>query len=207
MTTWSIQPWNSTDRPAKPAGQLIPSPVNLTQFQEAAAFLAASDLSHLGFVVVSVGALSADSTRRAMRIFEELDMSSRTYFAVDAADLERLDFGGLDNARAGLLLDGVESSTPLSTLANDSIEVVRFDDRYVMRAMGHLRTGCVLESMIGLVRNLGLCSLGPDLRCGARSFVRVPQFDYVSDPRTSSAEIPQEPLSLFADTSGHAHLI
>ena len=207
MTAWSIQPWNSTDKPAKPAGQLIPSPVNLTQFQEAASFLAASDLSHLGFVVVSVGALSADSVRRAMRIFDELDISSRMYFAVDAADLERLDFSRLDNARAGLLLDGVESSTPLSTLANDSIEVVRFDDRYVMRAIGHLRTGCVLESMVGLVRSLGLCSLGPDLRSDARSFATVPQFDYISGPPAFSAEMPQESLSLFADTSGHVHLI
>jgi len=203
MTAWSIQPWCSTDKPAKPAGQLIPSPVSLAQFEEAAAFLAASDLSHLGFVVVSVGALSADSARRAMGVFEELQVSSRVYFAVCAADLKRIDFSSLDNARAGLLLDGVESSTPLGTLANDSIEVVRFDDRYVMRAMGHLRTGCVLEAMVGLIRNLGLCSLGPDVRCGARSFAGVPQFDYVSGPLIYSAGASQEPLPLFADTSGH----
>ena len=207
MTAWSIQPWNSTDRPAKPAGQLVPSPVNLAQFEEAAAFLAASDLSHFGFVAVSVGALSADSARKAIGIFGAMEISSRVYFAVDPADLERLDFSSLDNARAGLLLDGVESSTPLSTLANDSVEVVRFDDRFAMRAMVHLRTECVLEAMVSLVRNLGLCSLGPDLRNGARSFASVPQFDYVSGPITRLAETSQEPLPSFADTSGHAHLI
>ncbi len=204
MTTWSIQPWSATDTGAKPAGQLVPSPVNLWQFEEAVAFFATSDLSHLGFVVVSVGALSADSARRAMDVFAERNIPARVYFAVDAADLERLDLSNLDNAHAGLLLDGVESSTPLSTLARDSVEVVRFDDRFVARAMGNLRTGCVLEAMLSLVRNLGLCSLGPNSRCDSRPFPKIHQFDYVSEVLTSSPATVDEPLPLFADTSGHA---
>jgi len=207
MTAWSLHLWTSADNLGKPAAQLVPSPASLAQFEEAMMFLAGSNLSHLGFVVIGIGALSTDAARRALRVFSERDLSSRVYFAVDAADLERLDFGAVDNSRAGLLIEGVESSTPLSVLANESVEVVRFDDRYVTQAMDHLRSACVLDAMLGLVRDLGLCSLGLDLRYQGGSLRRHPSFDYVSTSSSPPVRKVSEPLPLFEDTSGHAQLI
>ena len=113
------------------------------------------------FVIVSLEGLDVGGVVETLAAINGLSLSSRICIAADYETLGSLDKGGIDETRIGFLLDKVNADTPLAHIADDSIEVVRFDPAFALRAVNHFRSGCMLEAMLVLTRNLGLCTLGP----------------------------------------------
>ena len=81
-----------------------------------------------------------------------------------------------------LLLDGVDESTPLHQVSSEKIAAIRVAEGLSVRSKESLRSDCVLDSILKLARNLGLCTLGHV----SRQREAVP-FDYVR-PRGAEAE-------------------
>ncbi len=111
----------------------------------------------------------------------EWNLAPRLYIAADRLTLTSVDSGEIDGRRVGLMLDEVDGETPLQDLAQDRIEAVRFRTEFVHQARQNLRKSYVLDAMSGLVRDLGLCSLGPQETEADQLMKADARFDYVSD--------------------------
>ncbi|MGZ5156141.1 MAG: hypothetical protein ACXWCV_02440 [Caldimonas sp.] len=183
---WSIRRWTSVADPTRRATELIPSPISPDQLPAALAFLAKTKPADTAFLVVRISA-DGEALRQAIEAANHAAFATRICVAVDAAEVATIDANTLDGTHVGLLLDEVDGETAMSTIASDAIEAIRFRADFVARASRHLRTGCVLESMLRLAKDLGLCTLG--LSNGDPRLVSPPLFDYVSDlPQARLAE-------------------
>ena len=106
----------------------------------------------------------------------------RICFAVDRSTLATIGPDLPADERVGLLLDGVDDTTPPIDMVNEAVEAIRFDARFVAKATRNLRSECVLDALLALAKNTGLATLGPESRTAHGSW-RVPQvdFDFVAE--------------------------
>jgi len=108
----------------------------------------------------------------------EADLSIRICLALDSSCLKSIAGAWESDDRIGLLLDEVDSQTSFSDIACESIEAIRLSARFAIEAGNQLRSNCILEAILGLAHQIGLCTLGPS----TRSAECENQFDYVLDP-------------------------
>lgn len=140
----------------------------------------ATCISDAAFVIVRVGVWQSAAFRQ---VWEQLEnrpgAAPRLCFALDMSALGALDASVLCDDRAGFMVDGVDIDTPLSALVCERLEAVRFKPSFVTAAAHNLRQGCALEAMLGLARDMGLCSFGAHAVPGGASLVGRGEFDYL----------------------------
>jgi hypothetical protein len=101
----------------------------------------------------------------------------RICFAVDRSTLATIGPNLPADERVGLLLDGVDDTTPPIDVVNEAVEAIRFDARFVAKATRNLRSECVLDALLVLAKNTGLATLGPESRAAHGSWL-TPQVDF-----------------------------
>ena len=180
-TAWSVRHWSSIGGSAARGYELVSQPVAPKAFRAALAFLATAVPVESAFILVRLAGGDDAANREAIDAANESTLSPRLCVAVDLSTLTSVDFSDLNNERVGLMLDGIDADTPLTAIAHDSIEAIRFDSDFVRRASGNLRQSCLLEAMSGFARNLGLCTLGPQVECSRQLIASGLEFDYVPE--------------------------
>lgn len=85
--------------------------------------------------------------------------------------------------RVAFMLDVSRADLPWSEMPRDGFEAVRFGPDFTRRTMGTMRGICMLDAMLGLARDLGLTTFGPDVRSGDPCERELPPFDYVPAER------------------------
>lgn len=187
-SAWSLRRWSPLDGHPNSAYELVSVPIAPHAIGTALAFLAATVPADSTFVVMRLGSGDKAGVRSAIKAANESTLLPRLCVAVSRSTLGALDVGTLEAERVALMLDDVDAETPLADMANDAIDAVRFNSDYVERASRNLRQGCVLEAMLGLARNLGLCTLGPRIAQADEMSAAGIEFDYVPDTRSNDAE-------------------
>lgn len=138
----------------------------------------ASDLAGCTMLIVRVAQLDSDGLAAAVDAARVAELSAHVCLAVDRATLARLDPHVRTSEGLGLLLDNVDSRTPLADVVHEAVEAIRFDLAFARKASQHLRSECILEAMLGLARNAGLCTLGPASSSDEQTSPTL-EFDYV----------------------------
>jgi hypothetical protein len=176
----STRRWRSIASPSAFALELTARPLDPSALRQFLASLPEKELRDAAFVVVRLGALERERSKPIVVAANTWSHSARLCLAVDRGTLERIDFGALVAERVGLILDDVDAETPLSAIARDSVEAIRFGADFVARARGNVRVGCVLATMLDLASNLGLGTLGPAAAANdVASHSPVSNFDFV----------------------------
>ncbi len=189
-TAWSVRRWSSIGGNAARGYELVSQPVAPQAFRAALAFLATAVPVESAFVLVRLAGGDDVANREAIEAANESTLSQRLCVAVDQSTLTSVDFSDLNNERVGLVLDSIDADTPLAAIAHDSIEAIRFSSDFVRRASGNLRQSCLLEAMSGFARNLGLCTLGPQVDRSNHLIAPGLEFDYVPDyPADAPVEV------------------
>jgi hypothetical protein len=138
----------------------------------------ASDLTGCTMLIIRVAQLDSGGLATAVDAVRAAELSAHVCLAVDRATLARLDLKVRTSKSLGLLLDNVDSGTPLADVVHEAVEAIRFDLAFARKASQHLRSECILQAMLGLARNAGLCTLGPAPRSGEQTSPTL-EFDYV----------------------------
>jgi hypothetical protein len=112
--------------------------------------------------------------------------SAHVCLAIDHETLLAMDPAILRDKRFGILLDEVNAKTPLSAVISDSVEAVRFDEKFLEEASTDLRLSCVVDSMLRLAHDLGLATLG-SMSSPVQRRTGEFEFDYVSAPKQSES--------------------
>ncbi len=134
------------------------------------------------FVLVRLAPTDPSGIEIARAFAERSCITVRTCLAIDSFTLHQVVSPLRLNNRVSLMLDDVDPDTPLSIIAKEPIEAIRFRADFVARASRNVRLGCVLESMLLLAHNLGLCTMGPSAPMSEESIAPEPRFDYVPSP-------------------------
>jgi hypothetical protein len=122
----------------------------------------ASELTGCATLIVRVAGLESEGVlAAAFNAVRNAGLSCHICLATSRTPVAALDAHVRTNHNVGLLLDNVDGSTPLAELMHEAIEAIRFDPAFTKMAARHLRSECILEAMLGLARNAGLCTLGP----------------------------------------------
>lgn len=176
---YSVQRLSSRHGNSVGAYEVVSRPLTLQAICPALKFLKDIELPEAAFVALKFESDDGSSIREAVRAVSQATLSSRLCFYIDQATLKTIDFKDFDDDRVGLILDGVTAETALSNIAHQAIEAVRFEAEFVDRACRDLRWSSVLEAMIGLAGNLGLCKIGPCLATVDPLIERFCDFDFV----------------------------
>ena len=177
-TSNALRRWASSLSATQWAAELLPSPSAPGLLADALARIAPPELEGSSFFLVRIGQANSDCLKMAVAAANGFAYSARLCLAVDAPTLRALPLASIDEARVGLVLDDIDAHTPLTELAREGIEAIRFRPEFVARAMNNLRVACILRSMLLLAHNLGLCTLGSGDVAGSEQAVG---FDYVPD--------------------------
>jgi hypothetical protein len=173
-----LRGWSSPADASLKAAELFPAPMGGEALASALSRVA-GQLDGAAFLIVRVSHLDAEGLRSMVANASAASPGPRLCLAADRATLKRLDMAMFDGDRVGLLLDEVDADMPLAEIVRDRIEAIRFSADFVARAGRSLRLGCALDAMLGLARNLGLCTLGGVAMPGRVSSVDNDDFDYV----------------------------
>ena len=143
------------------------------------------------FVFAALQSVRADEVAGAVSRASHLARGARIFIAVDPDILSAMDAEFLTDHHVGIVLDKVNSHTPLSAVCGELIAAVRFDDRFVQLACEDGRTACALDTMLRLTHDLGLATLATHAvrDCYGADF----EFDYVA-----SRDVPSKQTVLGA---------
>lgn len=173
---WSSRRWSS---PTHPDGQAVELLAPATDGEALSAALRRSRLDETSFLIFRVEGLELAAIAEAVETVFGVVTTTRLCLTGNRATLDSLPGAVIDDDRVGLMLDDVDAHTPLADVVWDRIEAIRFGPDFVARAGRNMRLGFVLESMLGLARELGLCTLGANpVPGGARVAGRF-EFDYL----------------------------
>jgi len=176
MTT--LRRWRSTSGQAA-GDELISRPLLPTELK--AALRPALQSGNLGgaFLIARLGSSDHSGICAAIRAVDELNAPVHIALAVDFATLTALDGSLPVSEGIGLVLDGVDATTPLSGLILDSIEAVRFEAAFTNAASRSLRVDAALRAMLFLANDLALGTFGSGPASSSGSLSPGPMFDYV----------------------------
>ena len=188
--------WSSPVRPDKQAAEVLRAGDDRRAL-ELSMRRAARQLGHARFLVVNIESADVADLHAGIEAFHAAGGSARVCLAGDRKTLGRLDAAAFDNDHVGLMLDAVDADTPCADLVWDRIEAVRFAAAFVAAAVSNLRLCCALESMLGLARDIGLCTLGANAVPGGASLCGRADFDYlpVEESLLGSGYERQRPLN------------
>lgn len=131
------------------------------------------------FVLAHFRPGSPEQVAAAILGASELFFNAKVCVAVDQKILQLIDQAKRSDKTLGIVLDGVDATTPLSALSAELVDAVRFDDGFVRRASTEMRSSCVMDAMLKLAHDLGLATLGSGPHGGKDA-----EFDYVSSAVT-----------------------
>jgi hypothetical protein len=177
-----LRRWCSPSSSVAQGFELLGPPLAPDAVGTALADLRPSDIEGGTFLFVRLATTSHGGVSAAMATVRDLVSGVRVCLAIDRTTLDRVDSGLVNSGGVGLALDDVDEDTPLSAIARNPVEAIRFRAEFVARASRSLRLGCVLESMLLLARNLGICTTGPSTAASDNSISPTPIFDYVPWP-------------------------
>lgn len=152
------------------------------------------------FVFAALHSVRSDEVAGAISQASKLARGTRIFIAVDQDFLSAMDAEFLTDHRVGIVLDHVNSHTPLSAVCGELIAAVRFDDCFIQLACEDGRTACILDTMLRLTHDLGLATLATHAvrGCSSAGF----EFDYVATPAA-----PSEQAVLMAKPLREAHTV
>jgi hypothetical protein len=176
----SLLRWSSPTSPSVRAAELNVDATELGQLTNALDSISPRELIGAPFLVVRLGKLRAADIQAALATLSRIDSIPRICLALDRHALRELDTAAIDRARIGLMIDEVDADTPLSLIAFEILEAVRFRGEFVQRASRDLRLECALDAMLAFAKDLGLCTLGPAMASNEASFNEGVEFDYVA---------------------------
>jgi len=190
--------WMSQAIPVRHAAELLPAE-SAGGSLEAALTRIAMQLGAAQFLIVKVRDISPPALNRAVEAFLAAGGTARISFAGHRPALTTLAISGIDDDHVGLMLDDVDIDTAYSDLIWDRLEAVRFSGPFVARAARDVRTGCALESMLGLAREIGLQTLGPGTDPKSAGLPGRSAFDYLPAAFASAMQRPDQ-----RSLSGHS---
>ena len=152
------------------------------------------------FVFVAMHSVRPDEVADAVSQASNLAHGARIFIAIDRDILSSMDAEFLTDHRVGIVLDHVNSHTPLSAVCEELIAAVRFDDSFIQLACEDARTACILDTMLRLTHDLGLATLASHAvrSCSSAGF----EFDYVATPAG-----PSKPAVLMARPLREAYTV
>ncbi len=198
---WSLHRWSSQGA-SQHGGELVPAPLSADVLKDAFASVVLGESNELAFIIVRLDADDRAALDQAIKAANSAPIELRVCLAMNHTSLDALDVNSIDGSHVGVMLDDVDADTPLSAMTKSPVEAIRFRAEFVARASRNLRVGCVLESMLLLAHNLGLCTMGPSTSAVDESIAATPRFDYVpapTSPLPSSSRT--SPRLAFADGS------
>lgn len=175
---WTLRRWSSPADPHLQAAELLPTPRDGNAMADALVRVV-GDLAGAAFLLVRVDGIDTAEVGQAVDSFHRAGGKARLCLAGGRAALDAIDAAAIDCDRIGLLLDDVDADTRFSELVWNRIEAVRFKPDFVARAARDLRLGCALDAMLGLARDLGLCTLGFDAMPDGAGVTDRADFDYL----------------------------
>jgi hypothetical protein len=179
MSSGTLRRWTATPRSEGSVFEISRAPVKGKEIPRILREFA-SQLNGCSMVILAVDSARPGDLSAASEIATSLELNAHVCLAIDSASLARFQHNDACwSDRVGLLLDNVDANTPLSHVMQEGIEAIRFDQTFAREAMAHLRSGCILEAILRLARNAGLCTLGPDVRSSCEDDAAT--FDYVPD--------------------------
>lgn len=184
-TAWSLRRWSSPTDSSRSAAELLLSDRTGKALPIALARVA-PELRDTSFLVVPIDDLPRISVHAAIEAFCQSGCRARLCLAGRRPTLQDILSTSLDDDRVGLMLQEVSELTPPSELIWDRIEAVRFGADFIERATRDMRLGFVLESMLDLARDLGLCTLGSSAVAGGGRVSGRFEFDFLPPPSHAS---------------------
>ena len=158
-----LRHWSSPADPSARAVELLQGNAEGKSFSIALARLA-HEIEGTAFLIVRVDEVDCAEIHQAINAFQRTAGGTRLCLAGTHSTLERLGSNPFDSDRVGWMLDDIDVTTPWSEIVSEHIEAIRFCPDFVARAGRNMRLGLVLEAMLLLARDLGLCALG-SARC------------------------------------------
>jgi len=190
----SLQRWTSTASPPAFAIEWTAEPVDASELEQLVATAREAELRGAAFAMVRIRTLEREAWEHVASIANRWSHNARLCLAIDRETLNRVESRELDTERVGLILDDVDAETPLSALARDSVEAIRFRTPFVVQARRSVRAGCVLAAMLDLTTNLGLGTLGPPVAPNdGLSPLLIPAFDFTPSPGLGGIDQPERP--------------
>ena len=153
--------WSSPADPSTRAVEVCQGSVEGKSFWVALGRLA-REIEGTAFLIVRVDEVDCAQIHQAIDAFQRTASGTRLCLAGTHSTLTRLGSDPFDSDRVGWMLDDIDVTTPWSEIVSNRIEAIRFCSDFVGRAGRNLRLRLVLEAMLLLARDLGLCSLGSD---------------------------------------------
>jgi len=176
-----LRHWSSPADPSARAVELLEGNSEGKSFSIALGRLA-RELEGTAFLIVRVDKVDCAEIHQAINTFQRTAGGTRLCLAGTHSTLERLGSNPFDSDRVGWMLDDIDETTPWAEIVSEHIEAIRFCPDFVARAGRNMRLGLVLEAMLLLARDLGLCALGShDVPGGGGDIGRM-EFDYMPLP-------------------------
>ena len=128
-----------------------------------------------GLVVIRAPTADRRAMEKLASALHDAQPSPHICLAIQARTLPAWNGTWSGSGRVGLLLDEVDAQTSLSDIASEAIEAFRIAPAFGQRARSHLRSTCILDAMLGLAHEIGLCTFGSPQRSDEANY----KFDYV----------------------------
>jgi len=176
-----LRHWSSPADPSARAVELLEGNSEGKSFSIALGRLA-RELEGTAFLIVRVDKVDCAEIHQAINTFQRTAGGTRLCLAGTHSTLERLGRNPFDSDRVGWMLDDIDVTTPWSEIVSEHIEAIRFCPDFVARAGRNMRLGLVLEAMLLLARDLGLCALGSHDVPGGGGVIGRVEFDYMPLP-------------------------
>jgi hypothetical protein len=198
-----LRHWSSPADPSTRAVELLQDSAVGKSFSSALGRLA-REIEGTTFLIVRVDGVDCAEIHQAINTFQRTACSARLCLAGTHSTLVRLGSNPFDSDRVGWMLDDVDVTTPWSEIASEQIEAIRFCPDFVARAGRNMRLGLVLEAMLLLARDLGLCTLGSHDVPGGGGVIGRMEFDYMPLPPARSMPAVARDGTLHGSRGSHA---
>jgi len=199
-----LRHWVSLADPSTRAVELLPGSTEGKSLSIALGRLA-RESEGAAFLIVRVDQIERAEIHQGINAFQRASCDARLCLSGSHSTLSSLGSDPFDRERVGWMLDGIDVTTPWSEIVSDRIEAIQFRSDFVARAGRNMRIGFVLEAMLLLARDLGLCTLGSlDLPGGGDVTGRT-EFDYIPlpFPRLTQSVVARD-STLHGSRSNHA---
>jgi hypothetical protein len=176
--------WKSTNHPSRWGAEIADFDLQQHRLEaELDRRLGALTPANPAFVFTALESTQPDDIAIAISRASDFSSGARVCVALDQRTLAAMDAEFLRSKNVGIVLDQVDSDTPLSAIGADLIVAVRFKEDFVLRSTADARSACILDAMLRLAHDLGLATLANEAPRGRPNGAFG--FDYV--PATSTA--------------------
>jgi hypothetical protein len=177
--------WKSTNHPSRWGAEIADFDLQRHRLEaELDRRLGALTPANPAFVFTALESTQPDDIATAISRASDFSSGARFCVALDQPTLAAMDAAFLRSKNVGIVLDQVDSNTPLSAIGADLIVAIRFKESFVLRSTADARSACILDAMLRLAHDLGLATLANAAPRGRPKGAL--KFDYVSASSTTS---------------------